>query len=200
MRMLTNIVAHDANAVRASIAVVDHVKATDLTNATPCAGWNLTDLLTHMAAQHRGFAAAARGNGADLEAWSNLPLGPDPVAEYRNSAAQVLAAFAEDGVLERAFAIPEVNADAEFPADIAIAMHTVDYLVHAWDVARAIGVEFTADIDAVRAVTPLVAMIPDDASRLATGAAFAPAVPSAPGASEFEVMLAVLGRDPNWTR
>jgi uncharacterized protein (TIGR03086 family) len=200
MRMLTNIVTHDATAVRASIAVVDHIKTTDLTNATPCANWNLTELLTHMTAQHRGFAAAARGNGANLEAWANLPLGPDPVAEYRDAADDVLAAFAEQGATSRPFAIPEVNADAEFPGDIAIAMHTVDYLVHAWDVARAIGVEFTADLDAVRAVTQLVAMIPDDASRLEAGAAFAPAVPAAPGATEFDVMLAVLGRDPNWAR
>jgi uncharacterized protein (TIGR03086 family) len=199
MRMLTNIVTHDANAVRASIAVVDHIKATDLTNPTPCANWNLTDLLTHMTAQHRGFAAAARGNGAELEAWANLPLGPDPVAEYRNAAEEVLMAFAEEGVVGREFAIPEVNADARFPGDIAIAMHTVDYLVHAWDVARAIGVEFEADGDAVWATAALVAMIPDDASRLAPGAAFAPALPTA-GASEFDTMLAALGRDPHWVR
>ena len=197
--MLTNIVAHDATAVRASIAVVDHVKATDLTNATPCANWNLRDLLTHMAAQHRGFAAAARGNGADLEAWANLPLGADPVGEYRDAAEEVLAAFAEEGVVHRHFAIPEVNADAEFPGDIAVAMHTVDYLVHAWDVARAIGVEFEADMAAVIATAPLVARIPDDASRLEPGAAFAPALPTE-GANEFDTMLAALGRDRNWTR
>jgi uncharacterized protein (TIGR03086 family) len=195
--MLTNIVAHDANAVRASIAVVDHVKPTDLTNATPCANWNLADLLAHMAAQHRGFAAAANGNGADPAVWASVPLGPDPVAEYRKTAEEVLAAFAQDGVVSRQFAIPEVNADAEFPGDIAIAMHAVDYLVHAWDVARAIGVEFDADEAAVWATAPLVALIPDDASRLEPGAAFGPALPSA-GATEFDAMLAALGRDPHW--
>jgi uncharacterized protein (TIGR03086 family) len=199
MRMLTKIVAHNATAVRASIAVVDRVTAPDLTNATPCANWNLTDLLTHMTAQHRGFAAAARGNGADRAVWANLPLGPDPVAEYRKTAEEVLAAFAEDGVVSRQFAIPEVTEDAEFPGDIAIAMHTVDYLVHAWDVARAIGVEFDADTDAVWATAPLVAMIPDDDSRLEPGAAFGPALPTA-GANEFDTMLAALGRDPNWAR
>lgn len=197
--MLTNIVTHDASAVRASIAVVDHVTAADLTNATPCADWNLADLLAHMAAQHRGFAAAARGNGADLAVWAARPLGPDPVAEYRKTAEDVLAAFAEDGVANRRFAIPEVTADAEFPGDIAIAMHTVDYLVHAWDVARAIGVGFDADGEAVRATASLVAMIPDDASRLEPGASFAPALP-AEGASEFDAMLAALGRDPHWSR
>ena len=198
--MLTNIVAHNAHAVRASIAVVDRVQDTDLGNSTPCADWNLIELLGHLTAQHRGFAAAANGNGADLTVWRDRPLGPDPVAEYRKAAEEVLAAFAEDGVLDREFAIPEVNPDAGFPADIAIAMHTVDYLVHAWDVARAIGIEFTADRDAVRVTQPLVSMIPDGPQRLESGTAFRPAVPGVEATGEFEAMLAWLGRDPNWSR
>jgi uncharacterized protein (TIGR03086 family) len=198
--MLTNIVAHDATAVRASIAVVDRVQAADLSNATPCANWNLLELLTHMTAQHRGFAAAANGNGADLAVWANRPLGPDPVAEYRKAAEELLTAFAEDGVVTREFAIPEVAPDAAFPGEIAVAMHTVDYLVHAWDVAHAINVEFSADLDAVRATSKLVAMIPDGPNRLEPGSAFLPAVAARPGASEFDTMLAALGRDPNWSR
>jgi uncharacterized protein (TIGR03086 family) len=196
--MHTNIVALDARAVRASIAVVERVQHADLGRSTPCAGWEVTDLLTHMTAQHRGFAAAAIGNGADLAAWQDRPLGPDPVAEYRKAAEEVLAAFAEDGVSDREFAIPEVRQDAGFPGELAIAMHTVDYLVHAWDVARAIGIEFTADTDAVRATWPLVAMIPDGPDRLEPGAAFGPGLPIPPHAGEFDTMLAALGRDPNW--
>lgn len=198
--MLTNITAHNISAVRASIAVVDQVQHADLTRETPCAEWNLTDLLTHMTAQHRGFAASAAGNGADLAVWENRPLGPDPVAEYRKAAEELLAAFAEDGVSSRQFALPEVAEGAAFPGEIAMAMHTVDYLVHGWDVARAIGVEFTADVDAVRATWPLVAMIPDGPERLEPGSAFRPSVPAAAEASEFDTMLASLGRDPNWSR
>lgn len=198
--MPITIVTHDVNAVRASIAVVDRVQAADLDRPTPCSDWNLLDLLTHMTAQHRGFAASAAGNGADLAVWRNRPLGPDPVAEYRKAAEEVLAVFAEDGVLEREFAVPEVVKDAAFPAELAISMHTVDYLVHAWDVARAIDVESDADLDAVRATAQLVAMVPDGPERLAPGASFRPAVTIGPDAGEFEKMLAALGRDPNWSR
>ena len=198
--MLTDIVAQNARVVRASIAVVDRVHESDLSRSTPCAEWNLTELLTHMTAQHRGFAASANGHGADLSVWENRPLGPDPVAEYRKAAEEVLAAFAEDGVLERQFAIPEVAKDATFPADVALAMHTVDYLVHAWDVASAIGVEFDADLDAVRATMPLVSMIPDGPQRLEPGASFRPVVKVAADADEFDAMLGACGRDPNWSR
>src|SRR5947209_19154756 len=106
--MHTNIVTHNANAVRASIAVVDRVQAADLGRPTPCSDWNLMDLLIHMTAQHRGFAASAAGNGADLAVWENRALGQDPVAEYRKAAEEVLAAFADDGVTGRQFTIPEV--------------------------------------------------------------------------------------------
>ncbi len=198
MQMLTNIVTHDANAVRASIAVVDRVQAADLDRPTPCSDWNLMDLLIHMTAQHRGFAASAEGNGGDLAVWANRPLGPDPVAEYRKAAEEVLAAFAEDGVPARRFAIPEVAKDAPIPGEIAVAMHTVDYLVHAWDVARAIDIEFDADLDAVRATKRLVAMIPDGPERLQPGASFRPAIEIGPDAGEFDAILAALGRDPLW--
>ena len=39
------------------------------TEPTPCEGWTLADLLAHMTVQHRGFAAAARGLGADPDVW-----------------------------------------------------------------------------------------------------------------------------------
>jgi uncharacterized protein (TIGR03086 family) len=200
MHMPTNIVTHNVNAVRASIAIVDRVQAADLGRPTPCSDWNLAELLMHMIAQHRGFAASAAGDGADLAVWQSRPLDLDPVAEYRKTAEEVLAAFAEDGVLERQFAIPEVVKDAAFPAEIAITMHTVDYLVHAWDVARAVDVEFDADLAAVRATAPLVAMVPDGPERLEPGSAFRPSVKAGPNAGEFDTMLAALGRDPNWSR
>jgi uncharacterized protein (TIGR03083 family) len=50
-------------AVNASVDIVNAVTPGDLDRPTPCAGWNLSDLLTHMTVQHRGFAASARGAG-----------------------------------------------------------------------------------------------------------------------------------------
>ena len=69
--------AHRA-VVNTSVAVVSHVQADDLDRPTPCAEWTLADLLAHMTAQYRGFAAAARGHGGDLTAWQVRPVGPRP--------------------------------------------------------------------------------------------------------------------------
>lgn len=59
--MLTNrdIRTVHRTAVLASVDVVDNVTTEDLSRPTPCAGWNLSQLLAHMTVQHRGFAAAA---------------------------------------------------------------------------------------------------------------------------------------------
>ena len=65
-RTMTDIRDMNTLAVRDSMDVVKQVQATDLTRPTPCAGWTLADLLGHMTVQHRGFAAAARGDGAEL--------------------------------------------------------------------------------------------------------------------------------------
>ena len=130
-----DLIAFDARAVRATIDLVAGATATDMSRPTPCIGWTLYGLLAHMATQHFGFAAASRGEG-DLGEWKLRSLGDDPVGAYRASAEQVLDAFAADGVLDRMFPLPEFSTEQPFPARQAISFHFIDYVVHAWDVAK----------------------------------------------------------------
>ncbi len=188
-----------ANAVRASVSVVSHVTDADLERATPCREWSLADLLAHMTIQHYGFAAAAAGNGGDPSLWTPGPLDPDPVDAYAAAADRVLEAFAEDGVLDREFALPEISPLTTFPGSQAIRFHLVDYVVHGWDVARSIDVPYVLDQDVLDAALRVALAVPDGAPRLAPGAAFAPSVAAA--ADEVDVLdriVALLGRDPRW--
>src|SRR5690348_12343174 len=129
--MLTNqdIRSHHRTAVLASVDVVDAVTADDLGRATPCDGWNLGQLLAHMTVQHRGFAAAARGDGADLANWDASTVADavntDPSGTYARAAADVLDAFADDAVLTASFALPEFGPDAVVPGELAIGFHFV---------------------------------------------------------------------------
>ena len=84
----------DARAVRASVDVVEGITALDLSRPTPCSEWTLGDLLAHMTVQHRGFAAASAGRGADPAVWKAGAPSPDPVADYAMAAELVIAAFA----------------------------------------------------------------------------------------------------------
>src|ERR1043166_2146417 len=116
--MLTNqdIRSFHRTAVLASVDVVDQVTPEDLHRPSPCDGWNLADLLAHMTVQHRGFAAAARGNGADLDNWRveavEDAVRQDPAGAYAAAAWDVLEAFWADGTDDAAFALPEFGENA----------------------------------------------------------------------------------------
>ena len=96
-----------------------------------------------MTVQHRGFAAAARGHGADEAIWQTGDIAEavaaDPAGTYAVAAADVIDAFAGADVLEASFVLPELGGDATFPGAMAIGFHYIDYVVHGWDVARTPG-------------------------------------------------------------
>ncbi|GBE66345.1 hypothetical protein MFM001_28070 [Mycobacterium sp. MFM001] len=162
----------------------------------------MLDLLAHMTVQHQGFAAAARGGGESLAMWEPAQIADavaaDPGGTYDAAAADVLDAFAADGVLDAEFALPELAPGARFPGALAIGFHFVDYVVHGWDVARSIGVPFTLPDDVVAAVLPLVFAIPDGEFRTSDGAPFGPAIATPDGASDLDRIVGHLGRSPDW--
>jgi uncharacterized protein (TIGR03086 family) len=194
--MGTDIVAADAQAVRASIDLVRRATAADLARPTPCADWTLHGLLRHMIAQHYGFAAASGGDG-DLARWRLRPLGEDPAAAYRAAAEHVLAAFAGDGVLERDFPLPEFTSGLLFPARQAISFHFVDYVAHSWDVARTLGLPLHLDPALLDMALQVAQAVPGGGARLEPGAPFAPQVTWS-GGSRLDQIVAVLGRSPDW--
>jgi uncharacterized protein (TIGR03086 family) len=189
-------------AVLASVDVVSTVTADDLAKPTPCAGWNLADLLTHMTVQHRGFAAAARGDGADLAIWQPATVAEavtaDPAGTYSAAATEVIDAFAGDDVLDGEFALPELGPGAAFPAAMAIGFHYVDYVVHGWDVARTLGHSYQLPVDVVAAALPLALAVPDGDFRTFDSVPFGPAIPSTEPADDLDRILTHLGRSPQW--
>jgi len=189
-------------AVQASVDAVAAVTRHDLRRPTPCAGWNLLDLLAHMTVQHHGFAAAARGAGDSPTVWASDrvadAVAADPAGTYAAAAADVLDAFAADRVLDATFSLPEFGPGATFPGAIAIGFHFVDYVVHGWDVARSVGARFALPDDVVAAVLPLVFVIPDGDYRATDGAPFGPAVAAPDGATDLDRIVSHLGRPPDW--
>jgi uncharacterized protein (TIGR03086 family) len=189
-------------AVLASVDVVSAVTADDLSRPTPCAGWNLADLLTHMTVQHRGFAAAARGHGADEAVWQtgtvDEEVAVDPAGTYAAAAADVIDAFAGADVLESSFVLPELGADASFPGEMAIGFHYIDYVVHGWDVARALGRSYELPAEVLAAAVPLALFVPDGDFRAIDNAPFGPVIPVADSTGDLDRILAHLGRSPHW--
>jgi uncharacterized protein (TIGR03086 family) len=193
---MRTIMENDAAAVRATVAVVAKISADDLGRPTPCAEWDLGALLAHMAGQHYGFAAAAAGQGGDPAVWRPVQLGADFVRGYAAAADAVVDAFRVEGVLDRPFELPEISTERPFPGRVAIGFHLVDYVVHGWDVATAIGADWDLPDEVVAVALPLARAVPGGAARAVPGAAFAPALPVASAAAPMQEILSLLGRAP----
>ena len=101
-------------------------------------------------------------------------------------------------VEDRTFLLPEIRDGGPFPARLAISFHLVDNVVHAWDLAAALGVAADLDDDVVAMTLPIAAAVPDGSSRLEPGAAFAPGAPAAADAAALDRVVLLLGRTPGW--
>ncbi|MCX5394417.1 TIGR03086 family metal-binding protein [Streptomyces sp. NBC_00094] len=188
----------DRTAVLETVRLLEHATPEDWERPTPCAGWDLRRLVAHMAGQHHGFAAAAAGGGSDLAAWQDRPLGDHGLATYRASTEIVLGTFAEQGVLTREFSLPEISTELRFPATVAIGFHFLDYVVHGWDVAQALGVELNLSEKTAEAALLFALRVPDDERRLGPEAQFAPSLPAGAGKGSLDLILAALGRSTDW--
>ncbi|WP_199931127.1 maleylpyruvate isomerase N-terminal domain-containing protein [Streptomyces sp. CB02923] len=91
--------------------VVEQAGPGQFARPTPCAAWNLGQLPAHMTGRNHGFAAAARGRVTSVADFAPRPVGGAPGAAFAASAREVVAAFAEPGVPERRFALPELGPD-----------------------------------------------------------------------------------------
>lgn len=172
-------------------AEIATIRPDQLDLPTPCAEWTLGELIAHLVAENRGFAAAAVG-APDPSAWRPGPPDEITVTLFPWSVDKVTAAFAADGVLEREVEVREFGV---FPGRVAVGMHFIDYLVHAWDVARSLDRLDPIPHDLAEAALRLHALFP---SERPDGSSFAPVVPVHPLASASSRLLALAGRDPEW--
>jgi uncharacterized protein (TIGR03086 family) len=167
----------------------------DLGAATPCTGWNLGDLLAHMTVQQRGFARAVAGERTVVTDWAPVPV---DVADYEAACAELIVAFAAIEDADAPVHLPEIR-DHPVPARVAIGFQLVDNVVHAWDVAVALGRRPQLDEAVVAAGLAVARQVPDGPARDRPGAAFAHAIAVPPDSSALDETLLLLGRDPAWT-
>ena len=189
-----DVVELDRIAVREAARVVDLAREGDWARDTPCAGWDLRRLVAHMTGQHHGFAAAARGEGGETRFWRERAEDGDPARAHRRAADAVLTAFAQTGAVEREFVLPELGGG--FAGRTAIGFHFVDYVVHAWDVAAALGVPLGLADEVLGAALTVARRVPTDPAGRGPGFAFAPALKVPEGAGPLEETLRLLGREP----
>ncbi|WP_214364711.1 TIGR03086 family metal-binding protein [Pseudonocardia sp. H11422] len=135
---------------RSSAAFGERVHAVDgrWDAATPCPGWNARDLVNHLVNEERWTPPLF--GGATIEEvgdrFDSDLLGADPVGTWEEAAAAALAAMEADGAMDRTVHL----SFGDHPAAEYATQLAADHLVHAWDLARAVGADETLDPGAVK--------------------------------------------------
>ncbi|TDE18996.1 TIGR03086 family metal-binding protein [Actinomadura sp. 6K520] len=170
--------------------VVGEVGPGALSRPTPCGGWNLRQLLTHMVGQNDGFARAVADGEAPASASERDELADTEVQSEWERSAQALRGEFRAADLEREV---RIEGFPPLPAKTALRMVALDNAVHAWDVASALGVEY-------RPGAELTAFCLEFAREIAAlprefvADSFGPPVAGTPAATPWAEALRLLGR------
>ncbi|MFJ4890518.1 MULTISPECIES: TIGR03086 family metal-binding protein [unclassified Streptomyces] len=162
------------------------VPRADLGRPTPCAEWDLGELLRHLDdsldALHEGVAEGRVGLCPAVPA-------ADPVCAFRARAGALLGAWA---AVSAAPAAPAVG-DRCLDLGLLAAVGALEIAVHGWDVTQACGRPRPIPAALAADLLPLAPVVVADADR---GVRFADPVAVPAGAGPGDVLLAFLGRGP----
>jgi uncharacterized protein (TIGR03086 family) len=191
---------HDLHpAARQLVTLIERVDDSQLDAPTPCPGYGVADLLDHIARLTVAFTEAGR-----KERGTNAQPPPEGSRDHlasdwrtripADADALVVAWSAED-----AWGGTTVIAGVEMPATVVGAVGINELVTHAWDLARAIGQPFDVDRDTVVACMEFVGPMSEPGAEGRRAPAFGPVVTPADHASPLERLIALTGRDPEWS-
>ncbi len=175
--------------------LVHQIKDNQWDGATPCAEWSVRELVGHLVGEARwmppllaGSTIAEVGDSLDGDL-----LGDDPVAAWQAAAAEATAATHAPGAMDATTHL----SFGDFPAPDYLRQIIADYLIHGWDLARAIGADDRLDPEVTLTVAEWWYAGMEEAYRSAGAVAARPAgvVPETPD----ERLLVAFGRSPDWT-
>jgi uncharacterized protein (TIGR03086 family) len=107
--------------------------------STPCADWNVKELVVHLVGGSRMAVRLLQGASAqDAVAVFGAEPGPDLGAELDVALAEELSAFGGPGALEMTVHHPGAG---DVPGSVLLQFRIGDYLLHGWDLARATGAD-----------------------------------------------------------
>jgi uncharacterized protein (TIGR03086 family) len=176
------------------------VRDDDLGAPTPCPRYSVGDLLDHVGGLAVAFTLAARKEptGADgpPPPGDAARLGPD----WRERIPRDLRALGAAWRDPDAWTGMTAAGGVDMPAEIGGVVALDEIVVHGWDLARAVGVEYRGDPAALAALDEALDRFPM-ASPDARGdgrEAFGPPVAVAADAPVIDRIVGRVGRDPDW--
>jgi len=125
--------AHLEQAIASTRSVLENVSADQMQAATPCASWNVSQLINHMVGGPQFFAAFANGQAPSSEEtdWS----AGDYLASFDAACGDFVAGMQQEGAMEKMFELPF----GTMPGAAFAGLATNDIFTHGWDLAKATG-------------------------------------------------------------
>jgi uncharacterized protein (TIGR03086 family) len=116
---------------------------------TPCSDWTVRQLVNHLVYENRWTVPLMEGStiAAVGDRYEGDLLGDDPKGAWAESSADAVAAVQADGALERTVDL----SSGPTPAGEYVSQLFADHLIHAWDLARAVGADERLDPELVDA-------------------------------------------------
>lgn len=170
-------------------ARVRQVRPDQWHHATPCAQWDVRELVNHLVVEQLWAPLLLDGATVDDvgDRFDGDQLGDDPVTTWTSAAAAAQQAFAAPGALRRSVELSY----GRRPAEGYCQEMTMDLTVHAWDLARAIGADEQLDAELV---SDVLVFIESQVDQLAGTGLFDPPVEVGGDADVQTRLLALLGR------
>jgi uncharacterized protein (TIGR03086 family) len=165
------------------------VRADQWTDSTPCSEWDVRALVNHLVVEQlwvpplmAGQTIAEVGDRLDGD-----QLGDDPVSTWERAAHEARTAFTAPGALEETVHLSAGDTEARVYCE----QMTFDATVHAWDLARGIGVDDTIDAELASAMFGLMRTQAEEWRKYGL---FAAEVDVSAGADVQSRLLAMTGR------
>jgi uncharacterized protein (TIGR03086 family) len=165
-----------------------------LDGPTPCTDWDLRTLLNHTILW-TAYSAERRARDEKLPdelTSTDFTAQADYAQAYAAQIDRAVMAWSEPGAWTRELAMMGTPTPS---ADVG-ALLVAEMVLHGWDIARATGQDYHCDGPVLAAAAQAVAA---NAELFRQYEGFAAPVELAPGAPEFDHLLATSGRDPAWT-
>jgi uncharacterized protein (TIGR03086 family) len=180
-------------ACRSTAAVLAMMSSADLDRRTPCASWNVRDVVNHIVGG-AGFFAELAENGAVTDRGDDADCtATDFAAAFRREAERLVAAFRAPGAMTKPMTMPI----GELPGSVCVWIAAGDIFTHGWDLAKATGQPTDLDPDvAARLLAQIEPILPDEMRGADGEAAFGPRVEIDSSAPAADRLAAFEGRHP----
>lgn len=155
---------------------------------TPCPGWDVETLISHVVLGDASVPLLFAGTPLDgKEPVDRSILGKNPMSTWRGTALAAIEAFRAPDAMDQV--VPHPSGDR--PGSVVARFRLVDVLAHTWDLTTAASIPFEIPDDLAEAALEFLFPMVD---QLRESEYFGDAVEPAEGASAGERFLALVGR------